>query len=311
MITATLVIYMFAYLYHRFRDADPEVSHAMLLSLVLGSIATAITFTVELDNGLDNWVALPWLFEGLLVLFIGLRLRSKLTQGVGWLISALGLMAMGGAVGNIHQAHGVSGTDAPAFFNLGTLLMLCSVGVTYVFAYLYRLHKESIPDWKKYAGVLIIIANLLTIACFTWEIGYSYDLRIRTLSYESARIQADAQNYYGGAADPSYVPNPDVNSVPYYVEVKDIKSSKETAITIFWAFYAILLLVVGFAKRLRVIRLFGLVFFFVTAIRAFLIIWQLNELTRIISSIAFGVIALAGSFLYAKYKGRLQSIILD
>lgn len=311
MFTVTLVIYLFAYLYHRFRDADPEAPHTMLLSLVLGSIATAVTFTVELDNGLDNWVALPWLFEGLLVLFIGLHLRSKLTQGVGWLVAALGLMAMGGAVGNIHQAHGESGSDAPAFFNLGTLLMLLSVGVTYVFAYLYRLHEESIPDWKKYAGVLVVIANLLTITCFTWEISYSYDLRIRALSYESARIQTETQNYYGGAAYPSYDSSLGVNSAPYYVEVKNIQSSKETAITIFWAFYAILLLIVGFAKRLRVVRLFGLAFFFVTAIRAFLIIWQLNELTRIISSIAFGIIALAGSFLYAKYKSRLQSIILD
>ena len=43
----------------------------------------------------------------------------------------------------------------------------------------------------------------------------------------------------------------------------------------------------------------------------FLEVWQLGQLARIISSIAFGVIALAASFMYAKYKQRLKEIVLS
>ncbi len=310
---ATLALYVFAYLYHRFRDSDKEAPHAMLLSLVLASIATAVTFTVELDNGFDNYTTLPWLFEGLLVLYIGLRSGSKTTQVVGWIVAAIGLCAMGNAVGDIHGDHGLLVADAPAFWNLGMLLMLLSVVATYAFAYLYRSYKDTLPDWKKYAAALVIIANVLTISCVTWEIGYSYDLQTRAL-YRAATAEAAASNnYYGGAYPNPYEINrrPEAQQTVDYSKIRSIGSSKETAITLFWAFYSILLLVIGFAKRMRGIRLLGLGLFFITAMRVFLIVWQLGALSRIISSIAFGIIALAGSFLYAKYKHRLKEIIYD
>ena len=318
MCVGTLVLYLFAYLYHRFRESDPEAPHALLLSLVLGSFATAVVFSVELHNGYDNWTALPWLFEGLLVLYVGLRLNSVFTQGVGWVLTGLGLLAVTSAVGDIHREHyGINGvsdtTDVPAFFNLGSFLAFTSVIVTYVFSGMYRIYKDTVPDWKKYASALVIVANLLTITFVTSEIGYGYDLETRAL-YREAAMQSQANaNYYGGIAPSPYdtnmrqVVNPSVD----YLKISNIGSSKETAISVFWALYAILLLIVGFAKRIRGIRLLGLGFFFVTAVRVFLIVWQLGALARIVSSIAFGVIALAGSFLYAKYKSRLKEIIYD
>ena len=75
--------------------------------------------------------------------------------------------------------------------------------------------------------------------------------------------------------------------------------------------YAILLLAIGFAKRLRMIRIFGLIFFFITAGKVFLTIWQLGQLARIVSSLVFGVIALLASFMYAKYKDRLKEIVMS
>ncbi len=315
LFVVTAVLYVFAYLYHRFRDADPEAPHALLLSLVLGSIATAITFSVELSNGYDNYTTLPWLFEGLIVLVIGLRLRSPLTQGVGWVLSALGMMAMGGAVSDIHRGYpietGAVSEDAPAFFNLGTFLMFASMAVTYVFAYMYRIYNEHVPEWKKYVSALVIIANVLTVTVVTWEIGYSYELQTRSFNRAVQKVEQANTNYYGGVQPKPYDDTAFFKLSNVSSDRKSIESSKKTAITIFWALYSILLLVIGFAKRIRGIRLLGLGLFFITAIRVFLIVWELGSLSRIVSSIVFGVIALAGSFLYAKYKHRLKEIIYD
>ena len=75
--------------------------------------------------------------------------------------------------------------------------------------------------------------------------------------------------------------------------------------------YATLLLVIGFMRRIRVLRIFGLVFFFITAIRVLIEVGALGPLYRIISTMAFGAIAVAAAFLYAKYKHRIKEIIYD
>ncbi|KKR20565.1 MAG: hypothetical protein UT50_C0016G0014, partial [Candidatus Moranbacteria bacterium GW2011_GWA2_39_41] len=68
---------------------------------------------------------------------------------------------------------------------------------------------------------------------------------------------------------------------------------------------------IGFMRRMRVLRLFGLIFFFVTACRVFIYVWEQGPLYRIFSTIAVGVIALSAAFLYAKYKDRIKEVIYD
>jgi hypothetical protein len=226
---------------------------------------------------------------------------------------------MTSAVNDVHRQHwpapGEAVPDAPAFFNLGSFLMFLSVLTTYLFSFMYRVYKDTVPDWKKYASALVIVANVLTVVLVTWEIGYGYDLRERALYAQASAETKTITNYYGGAIPPSYNTNTGVGAQNYpaanYAEIASIRSSKETAVSVFWALYSILLISIGFAKRLRGIRLFGLGLFFITAIRVFFIVWQLGPLARIISSIAFGVIALLASFLYVKYKHRLKEIIYD
>ena len=201
------------------------------------------------------------------------------------------------------------------FFNFGFLLYFISIATTYVFAYLYRAYAVNIPDWKKFVSVFVILANLFTIIMVTDEIGYSYDKQTQELYHKSALLQHENQNYLGQQNQNQYMGYNNYANVPGATvdgqRVADISSAKNTAITIFWAVYATLMLIIGFAKRMRMIRLFGLIFFFITAGKMFIEVWQLGQLARIISSIAFGVIALAASFMYAKYKERLKEIVMS
>jgi uncharacterized membrane protein len=82
-----------------------------------------------------------------------------------------------------------------------------------------------------------------------------------------------------------------------------------TSISILWTLYAALLIVIGFAKRYMPARRMGLILFIITAFKVVVDVWSLGEIYRIVSFISFGVIALAASFLYAKYKDRLKDII--
>ncbi len=87
------------------------------------------------------------------------------------------------------------------------------------------------------------------------------------------------------------------------------RNYSNTMVSIFWAIYAALLTAIGFTKRLANIRMLGLVLFIITAMKVFIDVWSLGQVYRIVSFIVFGVIALAASFVYAKYKDRLKEVI--
>ena len=53
----------------------------------------------------------------------------------------------------------------------------------------------------------------------------------------------------------------------------------------------------------------GLVLFLITAFKVVVDVWSLGELYRIISFIVFGIIALVASFVYVKFRDRIQEIV--
>jgi uncharacterized membrane protein len=82
-----------------------------------------------------------------------------------------------------------------------------------------------------------------------------------------------------------------------------------TTVSIFWALYAIGALLYGIKQRSKMLRVGGLTFFFITILKVITDVWSLGDLYRIISFVAVGVIALGGSFVYLKYKDKLQELV--
>jgi len=316
MTTLVAVLYAISWLYVRFKDDTKESRQSMLLTLFLANLFTAMIFTVELKPKFHTWEALPWFIEGAAVLAIGLYYRSRMTEVFGWLFVMFGTMLLLGDINDIRAGKmlsvgGVQQFTIPAaFVNLGFFLMLCLLFVAYGFLGIYRKFEGMNPDWKKTAAVIVVVANLLTIASFTSEISFKYDRKIEML-YRADQVLSQERALYVGNSYGMYGAEDYIQVNATSERVKALRSSKDTAITIFWAFYATLLLVIGFMRRVRAVRLFGLAFFFVTAIKVFIDVYDMGQIYRIISFIVFGLIAVSGSFLYAKYKHRIKEIIYD
>ena len=316
MMVAIAVFYGITALYHRFHDDEHEWQKVALFALVMANIVTLWAFSSELSLEHRYFVSLIWFIESIALLFIGLRAKNRIVEVIGWvgLLGGLsimwdGVMGLRSGVPEVYDAAlKNSPTPLTPFLNSGFFLMLCAVATFYAFVAIYMKFKEEVPDWKKSVGVILVLANILTIAVITSEIEFKYDQEIQSLYSADAQSQQAFNNYMGGYQDVNHMNAPTVAS---YEKISSLESSKNTAVSIFWALYAILLIAIGFMKRLRFIRLFGLVFFFVTAGRVFLEVWQLGQLERIISSIVFGVIALGASFLYVKYKHLLKSVVSD
>ncbi len=312
MMSTVFALYLFAYLYHRLASDREESGKAMLLSLSLASLGTAAAVSYELTEwgGMKRaLIALPWLIEGVVIAWIGMRRSSRALEILGWAFVGFGTLSAFSFANDLASELRYR-TDIPLpspFMNLGFLAMVASVAATYAFTLVYRANKERMPDWKKYAGALLIVANLLTVSAVSMEIGYYYDRGEIAISRSQASSNAERAGYYGGA----YVDSGYQDYAAAYSRTRSIQSSKSAAITVFWALYAVLLLVIGFARRIRTVRLLGLALFFITAVRVFFMVWELGQLARIVSALAFGAIALLASFLYVRYKDRVKEMVME
>jgi uncharacterized membrane protein len=161
--------------------------------------------------------------------------------------------------------------DHVIFFNAPFILLIFAAGVAYAISFFYRRYgSTSVEIQKRGISVFVVLANILTLYALTAEVSIYYDQLGNSGQY---------MNW------------------------------SNTAISVLWALYAVILTVIGFAKRFPAVRRMGLVLFLITAFKVLLDVWSLGELYRIISFIVFGIIALSASFIYVRYRDRLKDIV--
>ena len=274
------------------------------LNLYLSGIAILfLTLAIPIQLS-GTWITLAWLIEAVIIAGFSTAIPKAKFHAYGPIIYIVGVTRL--FFTEIYYAYG-SGDITP-FFNKSFFLFVVAVLAAYVLGFFYdQVREEDILAFKPktLAAIFLVAANLLTIYSLTIEVSRVYDRKIESvysIKNEQQKIQANyrGDNYYS-ALTGSY----DLGVV------EGLRNQKNTAVSILWAFYAIILTIIGFAARSKIFRSFGLVFFFVTAVKIFIDVWSLGQLYRIISSIAFGVLALLGSFAYAKYKDRIKQIITE
>jgi uncharacterized membrane protein len=151
--------------------------------------------------------------------------------------------------------------------------------VAYAIAFTYYRY-GSIEEEIQKRGIMafVVMANIITLYALTSQVTAYYELQ-----------QAAA-----GQASDAY---------------SQFQNWSNTAVSILWALYAAMLTAVGFIRRYAAVRRMGLTLFLITAFKVVVDVWSLGELYRIISFIAFGVLALVASFVYVRYKDRLKDIV--
>lgn len=241
-----------------------------LTGLAAGLVAAAIA--IQFDN---HWMTLAWAVEATVMIWIGLQLASKGTRTYGLILSLLVLFRLW-----IFDA----GTDAPAFFNANFWIKLVIIVLLYISAYGYRKYRQMLSsDERSIMHILVIVANIVTIIIVSQEIS-TY---INSLN----SLVPTKRNYY----DQVYSKRYQVNNV---------------AISIFWLLYAVAALIVGMAKKVRVMRLLALTLFLASIIK--IVLYDLagaEAIYRIISFIVLGIVLIFASYLYATHKDRIKHFI--
>ncbi len=256
-------------------------------------------------NNQNISVSLVWILYAMILFALAKSFKSRNLQVFGFVLYGLGLFHFFFLGTGIFSAATLS--ENILIFNYRFLFLLIAVVVSYAIKSLLftdeSFTEEATQSARTAAMVFLVLAHLLTLYALSSEISIYFDQEINTL-HRSAQTQVDQNTNYRGNDPYNY------NQMgPVTPEEISIGNQKNITISIIWALYAAILMIIGFAAHVRALRIGSLILFFVTALKVFVDVWSLGPLYRIVSAIVFGIIALAASFLYAKFKHRIQEML--
>ena len=265
------------------------------LAVVFLSIAVPLQFS-------GSWIAVAWLIEACALYSIASVISNRGFQVMGLVVYCLGLFDY------LTWYFGLARDPAYVpFFNAPFIILALAVVVAYVIAYIYNRY-GSISAEIRQRGIVafFIIANVLSLWALTMQITSYYAVQSDNLTRDHSVALSGFTQYSNGYDTRAQA---DQENQSYSAKMSSNGNVSNTLVSVLWTVYAAILTAMGFARRAVNLRRFGLVLFLVTAFKVVIDVWDLGELYRIISFIVFGVIALAASFGYIKYKDRLKEIL--
>lgn len=298
-----LAIYYFlwAYLVKAMTPEDKNL-YNFLAFFTVGFVTLAIPLQFE-----RNIITIGWIIEALLLFYLGIKTRE---QG----IKIFGLTVFGLAVFRLFIFDLDYSKDSILIFNRVFLTFTFAVLVSYVAAYLFDLlsgeeEEKELMQPKQVVVLLIIVANFLTIFAISHEINFYNQNQIQEIMKKEEKASADVRLLNNSGRYNNGYNNINYNNV-YRKEIEGIQNQNSVELSIFWLIYSIILLAVGITGKYKGVRIGGLILLLVAILKLFFYdLWNLGTLYRIISSISLGVVLLAISFAYQKYKDKIKEII--
>jgi uncharacterized membrane protein len=288
-----------------------------MLTLSLAGIATiflSVAIPLQFDG---HWVSLSWLIESLVLLTIGIMLRESFVKWFGWGVFVLGMISVIEDVMKIRYGYGWNGSfgtanllDVYPFGNWAFWMIMIAVASFAAVAVLYRKYRVG-DSWKSVVMAMALFANLVFLAGVTTEIDLSYDRRIVAIKSAEGMTDSMLRYSYGTTWTDPYTQEYRSLSPSALDRISAAKEENRTVRLIFWTVFAVFLIVLGFMRRLSVLRVGGLILIFFSAAQGFFIVWGLGPVYKIYASIGFGILALGASYLYVRYRNVLKSIITD
>jgi uncharacterized membrane protein len=291
-----LAIYYFLWAY-LVRWITPEDENLYSFLAFLTTAFATFAIPIQLDGKV---ITIGWVLEAILLLVLGVKMRQLVIKIFGVVVFEFAFLRML----FIDSNHGEN--DA-VFFNSVMLTYISVIVCTYLANYVFRFFSEEMENKngflepKKLVATFLITANFLTVYSISQEINYYYSQQItiiqnQNVSSGSTSVSRQTRNSYAIT-----ITNENVDK---------LSNKNSVTLSLFWLFYGIILMLVSFFFKSRGVRVGGLLLFALAILKLFFCdLWSMGTFYRIISSISLGVVLLAISFVYQKYKEELREII--
>ncbi len=196
-----------------------------------------------------------------------------------------------------------------AFSDLNLVVGWLSLGMIYM---IYGLILGTIRT--RAVGMFIIVASFVALVISFWNIeetifrltlfGFAALFEILSLLFLNAKLKNSAGD---STLYDSYLQNILASSsvvslalIPCYLESKEF-------LTLYWGIIAFVVAILGFVFNDKTFRRSGLILLLITVLRLFVVdLSSMDPILKIISFLVLGVILLAISFGYTKYKDEIR-----
>lgn len=293
------VYFVFAYVSYQANSEDKELALFFPgLSIFFLTIAAPIQFD-------GFWVTIAWAIEAAILVAAGFYLKSFNMRYFAWVLLMIVIIRLI----FVDNYGSILKTDYTLIFNERFLAFAVGV-ISFSAVYcLYSKYENLIKsDEFKSKAVALFMLNFLLLWNLSAEISAYYNNKIRIQNTKIDYPQCDSRlnSAYCDRQMEDYYASRTADSE----EVKKIQSAEIAALTVFWSFYAIVLLAFGIKGKNRLLRLMGIGLFGVTIAKAFLYgFMAMQDVWRIVAFMILGVLLLAASFAYNKYKEKIKEII--
>lgn len=234
---------------------------------LLAAAAGFVTLAIPLQVD-GYWIPMAWAMEAVIIFYLSFKINPDKVPLAGFIMLFLTIFSL------FVEPFRITGQEAWIFLNKGAVAYLV---VILAMAFIIRLYYNETRDNQKlrrnylFFGLQVAL-NLMIILFLTLETDAYFDYR-RSLPQETMAFL----------------------------------NSKNLVLSLLWGMHAAILVVLGFWRRLKGIRWFGLGFLGLVILKVFLFdLSSLSTPNRILSFMALGIILLAVSWLYHRYKNQIM-----
>ena len=264
--------FLAAFLVYRERDSLTQWEQRYLLPGFLVAGALSLTVSIPVQAS-GSWIPIVWTAEGLMMMAASFRFGLVELRLISLGVYGIVLVRLLG-----FETFDVDLATIRPVLNLRFLAFAVGVVALYLGALaLWHWREDYYDEMERYfIHSLLVAANFLTL----WAL--------------SAEVIISTQSDYFSV--PSAIAG-DVASV---------------SLSILWAVYAAILIVVGIARRSRWTRIGGLALLVVPVFKLFLVdSFALEQEYRVAAYLALGLILVIGGFLYQRYSHTIREFLLE
>ncbi len=277
---AVVATYLAAYLVWRNREKLLEWESRLFSGfLISGNLFLTLAVPVQASGA---WIPIVWALEGVALMYLSFRLGLVelrwFSAGV-FALTAVRLLAFDTIIfdGIIYLSAEME--SYRPIINLHFLAFAVAIGALYLSAYaLWRWRDQCfLPEERFFLPAFLVAANVLTLWILSVEV-----------------IEAIDRRYFFDVA-------PDVAG-----------NVISLSLSVLWAVYAAVLIVLGIVRRDRYVRLAGLGLLAVPVIKLFAYdAFELEQVYRVVAFIGLGALLVIGGFLYQRYSRVIRGFLLE
>lgn len=272
------------------RSTHSEDRFGIMMVGGVGLVLATIAIPVQLTG---HWITMAWAVEGVVLTWMGMQLSDRSVRTFGLLV--LGITGLRLIAFETELSEPLE-TITP-ILNARFMIFVVTAVSYFAAVWMYQREKQKLESGEEnIAGAFAVLGNIITLSALSMDVSLYFDRSM-------AVIRA--------ASTPHDVFETDGFVRPQDSVLARLRNLQNLSLSILWAAYASMLMVVGMMKHLRLARILSLVLFAIVIGKVFLVdSSELSELYRILSFITLGTILLGISFLFYRYKEKIKEFIL-